>query len=107
MLLRNDRSNTNHWLKVQLKGVKSNREGLGSRVTVEAAGRRQTRWVRSGSSYCSSSELKALFGLASASQAERVTVRWPSGTVQTLTNVAGDQEILVEEGRGIVDRAAG
>jgi hypothetical protein len=107
MLLRNDRGNANHWLKVRLKGVKSNREGLGSRVTVEAAGRRQTGWVRSGSSYASSSELKALFGLGSAAQAERITVRWPSGMVQTLMNVAGDQEILVEEGRGIVDRAAG
>jgi hypothetical protein len=107
MLLRNDRGNANHWLKVRLKGVKSNREGLGSRVTVEAAGRRQTGWVRSGSSYASSSELKALFGLGSASQAERITVRWPSGMAQTLTNVAGDREILVEEGRGIIDRAAG
>jgi hypothetical protein len=107
MLLRNDRGNGNHWLKVRLEGVKSNREGLGSRVTVEAAGRRQSRWVRSGSSYASSSELKALFGLGSASAAERITVRWPSGMVQTLTNVAGDREILVEEGHGIVDRPVG
>src|SRR5262249_10347286 len=79
MLLRNEGGTRNHWVKVRLEGVRSLREGLGSRVTVEAGGRRQTRWVRSGSSYCSSSELKALFGLGRAEKAERVTVHWASG----------------------------
>ena len=88
----------------QLEGVKSNREGLGSRVEVEAGGRRQSGWVRSGSSYCSSSELKALFGLGSARRVERVAVRWASGGQEEVRDVAADQLILIREGHGIVHR---
>ena len=104
MLLRNDGGSRNHWLKVQLEGVKSNREGLGSRVDVEAGGRRQRGWVRSGSSYCSSSELKALFGLGSVRRVERVVVRWASGREEEVRDVAADQLILIREGHGIVRR---
>src|SRR5205807_566338 len=104
MLLRNDGGSRNHWLKVQLEGVKSNREGLGSRVDVEAGGRRQRGWVRSGSSYCSASELKALFGLGGARRAERVVVRWASGREEEVRDVAADQLLLIREGHGIVRR---
>jgi hypothetical protein len=65
----------------------------------------QQGWIRSGSSYCSASDLAAWFGLGAASKAERVTLRWPSGAVQTLTDVPVNREILVEEGKGSVDRA--
>jgi hypothetical protein len=93
--------------------MKSNRSGIGTRVTVEAGGLRQRGWIRSGSSYASASDLVAWFGLGAAAQAEQVTLRWPSGAVQTLTNVSVDREIRVEEpgtraegaGSGIVDRA--
>jgi hypothetical protein len=110
MLLRNDGGNRNHWLKVRLEGVRSNREGLGSRVTVEAGGdgrlpgRRQTGWVRSGSSYCSSSELGVTFGLGGAKQVERVVVRWASGGEEEVRGVAADQLLLLREGHGIVRR---
>src|SRR5439155_7488007 len=111
MLLRNDTSlratpgGGNHWLAVRARGVKSNRSGIGTRVTVEAGGLRQQGWIRSGSSYGSASDLVAWFGLGPAAKAERVTLRWPSGTVQTLTDLPVDRQILVEEGKGRVDRA--
>jgi enediyne biosynthesis protein E4 len=106
MLLRNETPHANHWLSIRTRGTKSNRDGIGTRVTLEAGGVRQQGWVRSGSSYCSASDLVAWFGLGSASTAERITLRWPNGEVQTLTNVAADREILVQEGRGIVERGA-
>jgi hypothetical protein len=94
-----------HWLAVRARGMKSNRSGIGTGVTVEAGGVRRQGWIRSGSSYCSASDLVAWFGLGAAAKADRVTLRWPSGTVQTLTEIAGDREIMVEEGKGIADRA--
>jgi hypothetical protein len=97
--------NRSHWLAVRARGVKSNRSGIGTRVTVEAGGVRRQGWIRSGSSYCSAGDLVAWFGLGAAANTERVTLRWPSGTVQTLTEIAGDREIMVEEGKGIVNRA--
>jgi hypothetical protein len=87
---------------VRLVGVKSNRGGLGSRITIEAGGRRQTGWVRSGSSYASSSELSALFGLGEAARVERVVVQWASGGEETVRDVAADQLIVIREGGGIV-----
>jgi hypothetical protein len=105
MLLHNETPKGSHWLAVRARGARSNRSGIGTRVTVEAGGRRQQGWIRSGSSYCSASDLAAWFGLGAASKAERVTLRWPSGAVQTLTDVPVNREILVEEGKGSVDRA--
>jgi hypothetical protein len=96
-LLRNEGGNRNHWLAIRLHGVKSNREGLGTRIVVEAGGQKQTGWVRSGSSYCSDSEHVARFGLAQAGQADVVEIHWPSGTVQTLRSVKANQMLSVTE----------
>jgi hypothetical protein len=106
-LLRNDTPDGRHWLAVRLRGTKSNRSGIGTRVTLEAGGRRQQGWVRSGSSYLSACDLVAWFGLDDRATVERLTLHWPSGTEETLENVAADREILVEEGRGIVSPAEG
>jgi hypothetical protein len=103
-LLRNETPRSAHWLAIRTRGTKSNRDGIGTRVIVEAGGIRQQGWVRSGSSYLSASDLVAWFGLGSATAADKVTLRWPSGGEQTLTNVAADRELLVEEGKGIVAR---
>jgi hypothetical protein len=97
LLLRNDGGNRNHWLWVHAVGTKSNRDGIGTKVVVTAGNTRQQGWIRSGSSFCSASDLKALFGLGGATQADQVTLTWPSGTVQTLTNVKADQVLTVRE----------
>jgi hypothetical protein len=96
-LLRNEGGNRNHWLALRLRGTKSNREGLGTRVVLRAGGETQTGWVRSGSSYCSDSEHVARFGLGRAAQADSIELHWPSGTVQTLRDVRADQVLEVTE----------
>jgi hypothetical protein len=73
---------------------------------VEAAGVRRRNWIRGGSSYASASDLVAWFGLGAAAKVERVTLRWPSGIEQSLTDVPVDREILVREGAGIVNRSS-
>jgi hypothetical protein len=95
-VLRNNGAAGRHWLGVRLRG-KLNRFGVGARVTVLAAGRRQDREVRAGGSYCSQSALDLHFGLGAAASVKAVEVRWPSGAVQTLTGLAADRWITVQE----------
>lgn len=104
LLFRNEGA-TNHSLRVRLRGVKSNRSGLGAVVTVTAGGEKQWQMLRSGSSYLSQSEQVLTFGLGGRDVAETVEVRWPSGTVDRLSNVKSGQWILVEEGKQIVAAA--
>jgi len=105
-LLRNEGGDRNHWLAVRLRGVKSNRDGIGTRLVLESGGggsaarRRQTAWVRSGGSYCSANELVARFGLGDAARADRLTLYWPSGITQTLEHVPADQVLHVTEPNG-------
>jgi enediyne biosynthesis protein E4 len=99
-LFRNDGS-TNHSLRVKLQGTKSNRDGIGAVVRVQSGGNRQWLMMRSGSSYLSQSELVLTFGLGGAGKADRVEVEWPTGQRDTLTNVAADQIITVQEGGGM------
>ena len=96
-LLHNEGANRNHWLALRLRGVKSNRDALGTRVVLQVAGRKQLAWVRSGSSYCSESEHVARFGLGPGPQADIVELHWPSGTVQTLRDVKANQVLPVTE----------
>ena len=103
-LFRNDGGNRNHWLCLRLNGTKSNRDGIGAVVRVESASGKQWNMVRSGSSYCSQSDMALTFGLAKDADAT-VEIDWPSGTVQRLGKVAADQFVTVDEGRGITSRS--
>lgn len=98
-LLRNEYAGKNHWLKVKLIGTKSNRTALGARVIVFSGGRGQAQSVMSQTSYYSHDDLRLHFGLRTSTAADRVQIYWPSGEVQTLTNVRADQLITVREGR--------
>jgi enediyne biosynthesis protein E4 len=98
VLLRNDGGNANRWLGVTLRGTKSNRDGIGAVVRVTAGPGKQWNTVRSGSSYCSQSELSLTFGLG-AEKTATLDVEWPSGARQHLANVAANQRIVVEEGK--------
>jgi len=100
VLLRNDGGNRNHWLSVRLAGTKSNRDGIGAVVRVESAGGKQWNMVRSGSSYCSQSDLALTFGLGADASAN-VEVKWPSGAKQQFKNVGANERVLVDEGRGL------
>ena len=103
-LFRNDGGNRNHWLCVRLSGTKSNRDGIGAVVRIESASGKQWSMVRSGSSYCSQSDLALTFGLGK-DIAATVQVEWPSGAKQQIGNVAADQFVAIDEGRGITARA--
>jgi len=104
-LLRNDGGERNHVLRVRAVGARSNRDGIGARVTVTPEGApRQWGLVKTGSSYASQSELPLTFGLGSSTRPVRVEVAWPSGTVDTVPNVAPDQTITVEEGKGVTQQ---
>jgi len=80
-LLKNENRSGNHWLSVKAVGTKSNRSGIGARITVTAGGRRQIRDVLSGSSYISQSDLRQHFGLGQAHKADEIEIRRPGGPV--------------------------
>jgi hypothetical protein len=101
-LLRNDGGNQNRWLRVRTVGTRSNRDGIGARVTLTLPdGRRPWGLVKTGSSYLSQSELPLTFGLGQHPKATRVEVAWPSGATDVLTDVAANQSITVTEGKGL------
>ncbi len=95
------RGEANKSVRIKLIGTKSNRDGIGTVVKLTAGGESQTEMLRSGSSYLSASELVLTFGLAMHDQADSIEIRWPSGQVEKLTNVAAGQTIIVTEGKGI------
>jgi enediyne biosynthesis protein E4 len=102
-LFRNDGGNRNHWINVRLRGTESNRDGIGAVVRVESASGKQWSTVRSGSSYCSQSDLALTFGLGKATAAS-IQVEWPSGKKQEIGSVPAGQFLTIDETRGIVAR---
>jgi len=93
----NDSPGGNHWLDVALEGTKSNRDGIGARIKVTAESRVQFNEMTTASGYASSSVGPVHFGLGDAKAADEVEIRWPSGAVQTLKGVTGDQILRVKE----------
>jgi enediyne biosynthesis protein E4 len=97
-LILHNNGTTNHWLGIRLVGSKSNRDGIGARVTVaDSSGRRQMFEVSTAGSYLSASDPRIIAGLGSAN-VQTVEIRWPSGIVQTLRPPAIDRYISVNEG---------
>ncbi len=105
-LYRNDGGNRNNFICIRTRGVKSNRDGIGAVVRIESAGGKQWNTVHSGSSYCSQSDLALTFGLGKDPTVSTIEVEWPSGQKDRITNVAANQFLVVEEGKGIVSKAA-
>jgi hypothetical protein len=95
-LFRNDGGNTNHWVRLTLAGTKSNRSALGTVVRID----KQWQTVRSGSSYCSQSDLALTFGLGKDTTAN-IEVIWPSGTKQRFTNVKANANYIIDEAKGL------
>jgi len=103
-LYRNDGGNQNNWIAIRTRGVKSNKDGIGAVVRIQSAGGRQWSVVRSGSSYCSQSDLAVTFGLGKDPVVTSIDVEWPSGTKDHLANVPIKQIITIEEGKGLIPR---
>jgi len=90
-----------NWISLQLVGVKSNRAALGAALTLVQGGEKHQKEVRSGDGYISQSDLRLHFGLGKASKAEKIVIRWPSGLVETLSDLAANQYYVVREGSGV------
>lgn len=103
-LLRNDNHTKNHWLMIKVVGTKSNRDGIGTRIVLTAGKLTQVREIKAGSSYQSQNDIRAHFGLGTASIVDRLELRWPSGTVDVLENLRADEILTIREGEGIIGR---
>jgi hypothetical protein len=100
-LLVNTVSSGNHWVAFKTIGTRSNRDGIGAKLTVKSGKRTLVDEVRSGSSYISQSDLRVHFGLASAVKIDAVQVRWPSGLVEHFDNLSIDAIHMLKEGSGV------
>jgi hypothetical protein len=102
-LIRNDGGNQNNLLRIKAVGAASNRDGIGARITLKMSDQIKL-WnvVKTGSSYCSQSELPVTFGLGKAERVQAVEIAWPSGHTDTLADVTSNQSIVVQEGKGII-----
>jgi hypothetical protein len=96
-LLHNISQSKNHWLTIALKGTKSNRDAIGSRVELVANGKKQVAERIAGSGYLSQDDGRLHFGLGTASSIDKLTIRWPSGREQVIESPAVDRVITVEE----------
>jgi enediyne biosynthesis protein E4 len=104
-LFRNDGGNQNNWICLRLTGRKSNRDGIGAVVRVTSKSGTQWNMVRSGSSYCSQSDLALTFGLGGDPNVQTIEIDWPSGTKQKLANLAVDRFYAIDESAGIVSKS--
>jgi hypothetical protein len=117
-LLRCDSTTARNWIKIKLVGKKSNRTGIGARITVTATTApqavsgvckqpmRQIDEVRSGGSYYSQNDLRIHFGLDQAIKADTVEIAWPSGAKDVLHNLAANHLYVIEEGGKILKTVA-
>jgi enediyne biosynthesis protein E4 len=102
-LLLNEGGNNNALL-VRVIGTKGNRSGIGARLTLTIGKRRQIREVQSGASYLGQNDLRSHFGLGSATKADRLEIRWPSGAIEVISDLLANQIVTVREGDGVVGR---
>lgn len=102
-LLRNDGGNQNNLIRLKTVGAKSNRDGIGAKITIKlAGGLKQWAFVKTGSSYCSQNEIPVTFGLGKADKIDKIEVLWPSGAVDTLSAVSPNQFLTIQEGKGMI-----
>jgi hypothetical protein len=108
-LLRNDNGNQNDMLRVKTVGTRSNRDGVGAKLTVKTnKGMQQMQMVKSGSSYLSQSEMPLTFGLGKPEEGRTVALEivWPSGKTDSIAGIKPNQFITVQEGKGIISAQA-
>ena len=106
-LLRNENGNQNDVLRVKAVGTKSNRDGIGAKLILKTAKAKLLNMVKTGSSYCSQSELPIVFGLGAPEEGRvmALEISWPSGQKDTIGDIKPNQSITVQEGKGITSAA--
>jgi hypothetical protein len=105
-LLVNQIKSANHWIAFRTVGTKSNRDGIGARISLQARGRMRVDEVRSGSSYSSNSDMRVHFGLGATDKIDFVQVRWPSGLMERFESLPVDSFHVLKEGTGTALPAA-
>ncbi len=101
ILYHNVSQDVGNWITLKLIGTKSNRDGIGARVQVQAGGLTQIRELDGGNGYSGQSSRRVHFGIGSASKLDHLQVRWPSGHIDVL-DVPINKVSYIEEGRGLV-----
>ena len=100
-LLRNDQKQPCHWVLFKMAGRKSNRDGIGARITVVTEKLEQIWEIKRTVGIYSASDPRAHFGLGSFEKIDLVKVRWPGGTVQEFRNVPADHHYAIDERDGL------
>jgi enediyne biosynthesis protein E4 len=100
MILQTQGGPRNHWVSFELQAAKGNRLALNARLRATAGDLVQEDQVQSGGSYLSQSDLRIHFGLAQHQKVDKLEIFWPSGKMETLTNIAADHFYLLKEGEG-------
>jgi len=98
VVLQNTLVNGNHWLGIHLVGNQY-RDAVGAKLTLEVGDQKLVRQIKGGGSYLSAHDLRVVFGLGSQQKVGRLTVRWPSGRVQTWDDLGIDRYWRLEEGK--------
>jgi enediyne biosynthesis protein E4 len=99
-LLVNDLRSTHHWIAFKTLGTRSNRDGIGARISLKVGRRIMADEVRSGGSYISQSDSRVHFGLGTTEKVDSVQVRWPGGLVEHFENLRTDSINTLKEGSG-------
>ena len=97
-ILRCTANGIGHSIVFRLKGKTSNRDAIGAAVTVEAAGKKQTKYLQGGSGFLAQHTKELLFGMAEEREGVRATVRWTGGSCQVFENLPVNHRIEIEEG---------
>jgi hypothetical protein len=97
-ILRNDSPSKGHCLQVRLRGVKTNRDGIGAHVKVVAGDLMLLDEVHSGRGYQSHFGMRLHFGLGSRDRIDRIEVRWIGGGIDVFEDISADQLLTLTEG---------
>lgn len=100
-ILRNDTLNENRWLHVRLEGVKTNRDGVGAKVTLVSSDLTLTDEVHAGRGYQSHYRRRLHFGLGKHDRVDRLEVRWIGGGTEVVEDVSVNRAVVIREGEGL------
>ena len=100
VLFHNETTNNNHWIKIRLEGVKSNKDGFGAKVVVYTSNEAFSLSLVSGQGYFSSHAKELYFGLGSERKIDKLEIKWPSGINQHFNNISTNQTVyIIENGK--------
>ena len=103
LLIRDGKPNTN-WVGFELVGVKSNRDAIGAKVSIETSGMNQTKYVNNAGSYLAANDKRLLFGLGDQPTIETITIQWPGGGSRSYSNLQSNRYYRIVEGGEISEQ---